>query len=139
MSATVSKRKKYVREVSASWWKKNNFYKLYIAREATAIPSLWFSIVLLYGVISLIPAVQFHDFLRFESFIHFLQNPIVVILNIIALGASILNTVTYFNMTPKVLNIVVGNEKLNPKIITGGLWAVTAIVSVLAIVLLYWN
>ncbi len=53
MTATTSKRKKYVREMKPTWWKKLDFYKLYIAREATAIPTLWFCLVLLYGVISL--------------------------------------------------------------------------------------
>ena len=139
MSVTMSKRKKYVREVKASWWKRNNFYKLYIAREATAIPSLWFSLILLYGVMSLVPLIHDGNIVAFNNFVGFLQNPIVVIINIISLAASLLNTVTYYNMTPKVLNIIAGNEKLNPKIITGGLWVATAVVSILAIVLLYWN
>lgn len=53
MTTVTSKRRRYVREVKATWWKKLDFYKLYIMREATAIPSLWFSLVLLYGVICL--------------------------------------------------------------------------------------
>lgn len=71
------------------------------------------------------------------SFIHFLQNPIVVVLNIVALGASILHTITYYVMTPKVLNIIVKNERINPKVITLGLWAVTAVVSLVILVLMY--
>ncbi len=148
MTEPTTKRKRYVREVKASWWKKNGFYKLYIVREMTAIPTLWFSLVLLYGVICIAQAgiatghtnngFSFDVFMQaFGSFVTFLQNPIVVILNIITLGAAILNTFTYFNMTPKVMNIVVGDSKLNPMVITALLWVITIIVSIVALVLLY--
>lgn len=130
MTTAASKRKKYVREMKPTWWKKLDFYKLYIAREATAIPTLWFCLVLLYGVICL-------GSNEINNFIGFLQNPLVVILNIITLGAMFLNTVTYYVMTPKVLNIIVKNERINPKIITLGLWAATAFVSLLILVLMY--
>lgn len=133
MTTEASKRKKYVREVKPSWWKKLDFYKLYIAREATAIPTLWFCLVLLYGVICLAGGVADVK----ENFIPFLQNPIVVILNIITLAAVLLNTVTYYFMTPKVLNIVTNNQRINPNIITGALWGVTAFVSLIILILMY--
>lgn len=131
MTATTSKRKKYVREVKPTWWKKLDFYKLYIAREATALPTLWFCLILFYGVVCLGNGSFKADF------IPFLQNPIVVILNIITLAAMLLNTVTYYFMTPKVLNIIVKNERINPNIITLGLWAATTVASVLILVLMY--
>lgn len=131
MTTTTSKRKKYVREIKPTWWKKLDFYKLYIAREATAIPTLWFCLVLLYGVISL------GNLESFGNFIAFLKNPIVIILNIITLGAMLLNTVTYYVMTPKVLNIIVKNERINPNIITAALWAITGLVSVIILVFMY--
>ncbi|SPY32321.1 fumarate reductase subunit FrdC [Pasteurella canis] len=131
MTATTSKRKKYVREMKPTWWKKLDFYKLYIAREATAIPTLWFCLVLLYGVISL------GDLESFANFVSFLKNPIVIILNIITLGAMLLNTVTYYVMTPKVLNIIVKSERINPKIITTALWAVTGLISLVILVFMY--
>lgn len=131
MTTITSKRKKYVREMTPTWWKKLDFYKLYIAREATAVPTLWFCLVLLYGVISL------NSLSGIESFISFLQNPLVVILNIISLAAMLLNTVTYYVMTPKVLNIIVKSERINPKIITGALWAVTILASLVILIFMY--
>ena len=53
MSVTVSKRKKYVRPMTATWWQKLDFYKAYMVREATSIFAVWFCIVLLYGVLCL--------------------------------------------------------------------------------------
>lgn len=74
-------------------------------REATAIPSLWFSLVLLYGVICL----GQKDGLQ-SDFILLCKNPIVIILNIIALAAAILNTVTYFFHDAKSAKYRVQNE-----------------------------
>ncbi len=132
---SLSKRKPYVREMTASWWKKNPFYKLYIVRESTALFSIWFSLILLYGTICLTRSTNF--LIGYSEFVSFLQNPLVVILNIVALGAALLNTVTYFNMTPKVMNLIVKGEKLNPKVVTGALWVVTAIVSFFALLFLF--
>ena len=110
MSVTVSKRKKYVRPMTATWWQKLDFYKAYMVREATSIFAVWFCIVLLYGVLCLasnpVPGLGIIDF------ISFLRNPIVVILNIITLIATLYHTATYFVMTPKVMNIIVKNERL---------------------------
>ena len=39
MTTTVSKRKKYVREMTPTWWKSWGFYKFYMLREATAFRS----------------------------------------------------------------------------------------------------
>ena len=135
MSVTVSKRKKYVRPMTATWWQKLDFYKAYMVREATSIFAVWFCIVLLYGVLCLarnpVPG------LGIIAFIGFLRNPIVVILNIITLIATLYHTATYFVMTPKVMNIIVKNERLPHHVLRNALWAVTAVISVIALILVY--
>ncbi|WP_118784917.1 fumarate reductase subunit FrdC [Haemophilus haemolyticus] len=135
MSVTVSKRKKYVRPMTATWWQKLDFYKAYMLREATSIFAVWFCIVLLYGVLCL--ASNPMPGLGILSFIEFLRNPIVVFLNIITLIATLYHTVTYFLMTPKVMNIIVKNERLPHTVVRNALWAVTVLVSVIALVLVY--
>ena len=113
MTTTVSKRKKYVREITPTWWKSWDFYKFYMLREATAVPTVWFSLVLLYGVICLGKADGF-----VMSFIPFLQNPLVVILNIISLAALLLHAVTLFDMTGEVMS---GTTGLPAKLIKNAL------------------
>ncbi len=49
----TTKRKPYVREMSSNWWQQIGFYRFYVIREATAIPQIWFSLVVLYGLFSL--------------------------------------------------------------------------------------
>ena len=135
MSVTASKRKKYVRPMTVTWWQKLDFYKAYMLREATSIFAVWFCIVLLYGVLCLVSNPM--PGLGILSFIEFLRNPIVVFLNIITLIATLYHTVTYFLMTPKVMNIIVKNERLPHRVVRNALWAVTALVSVIALVLVY--
>ena len=135
MSVTVSKRKKYVRPMTATWWQKLDFYKAYMVREATSIFAVWFCIVLLYGVLCL--ASNPVPDLGIVDFIGFLRNPIVVFLNIITLIATLYHTATYFVMTPKVMNIIVKNERLPHHLLRNALWAVTAVISVIALILVY--
>lgn len=129
MTATTSKRKKYVREVKPTWWKRLDFYKFYVLRESTSVPTVWFCMVLLYGLISLGKGTFATDF------VSFLQNPLVVILNIITLGAVLLNSFTFFNMAPQMMNIVVKDERIDTKLVSRIFWGITALVSLLALIL----
>ncbi|KOE65262.1 fumarate reductase subunit FrdC [Aggregatibacter actinomycetemcomitans] len=129
MTTTATKRKKYVREIPPTWWKSWDFYKFYMVREATALPTVWFSLVLLYGVICLGKADGF-----IASFIPFLQNPIVVILNIISLAALLLHAVTLFDMTGEVMS---GSTGLPPTLIKNALRGLFVAVTVLALVLVF--
>ena len=129
MTTTVSKRKKYVREITPTWWKSWDFYKFYMLREATAVPTVWFSLVWLYGVICFGKADGF-----VMDFIPFLQNPIVVILNIISLAALLLHAVTLFDMTGEVMS---GTTGLPAKLIKNALRGAFVAVTVLALVLVF--
>ena len=113
----TTKRKAYVREVKPTWWTKVGFYKFYMVREATAIPTVWFCLVLLYGVISLG------------------NGPIVIILNLVSLAAMLLHAATLFIMTPQVLGIMVKGEKL--PVATGAkiMWGITAVISIIVLAL----
>lgn len=129
MTTVASKRKKYVREVTPTWWKRLDFYKFYVLRESTAVPTIWFCLELFYGLVCL-------GNNTFESsFVSFLQNPLVVVLNIITLGAVLLNSLTFFNMAPQMMNIIVKNERINVKLVSQVFWGITAVVSLLVLIL----
>lgn len=129
MTTVASKRKKYVREVKPTWWKKLDFYKFYVLRESTAVPTIWFCLVLFYGLICL-----GNDTFA-TTFVGFLQNPLVVILNIITLGAVLLNSFTFFGMAPQMMNVIVKNERIDIKLVSRIFWGITAVVSLLALIL----
>ncbi|QBQ63998.1 fumarate reductase subunit FrdC [Actinobacillus indolicus] len=130
MTTAASKRKKYVREIKPTWWKKLDFYKFYVLRESTAVPTIWFCLVLFYGLACLGKENGF-----VENFIPFLQNPLVVILNIITLGAVLLNSFTFFGMAPQMMNVIVKNERIDVKLVSRVFWGITAFVSLLALIL----
>lgn len=129
MTELASKRKKYVREMTATWWKQLDFYKLYMVREATAVPTVWFCLVLLYGIIC---AASENGIAT--SFVPFLQNPLVVILNIISLGALVYHAITLFTMTGEVMSGVVG---VKSSLITTAFRALCIALSIFTLILAF--
>ncbi len=125
----TTKRKAYVREMNADWWTKLGFYKAYMVREATAIPTVWFCLVLLYGLISLGNGTFATDFLTF------LKNPLIVIFNLVSLVAMLYHAKTLFIMTPQVLDIMVKGEKLPVEKGAKIMWGITAVISVIVLAL----
>lgn len=125
----TTKRKAYVREMNANWWTKLGFYKAYMVREATAIPTVWFCLVLLYGLISLGNGTFATDFLTF------LKNPLIVIFNLVSLVAMLYHAKTLFIMTPQVLDIMVKGEKLPVETGTKVMWGITAVITVIVLAL----
>lgn len=131
----TTKRKPYVRPMTSTWWKKLPFYRFYMLREGTAVPAVWFSIELIFGLF----VAQTTAAESWMGFVGFLQNPVVVILNLITLAAALLHTKTWFELAPKAANIIVKDEKMGPEPIIKGLWVVTAVVTVVILyVALFW-
>ncbi|HAZ53955.1 MAG TPA: fumarate reductase subunit FrdC [Franconibacter helveticus] len=130
----TTKRKPYVRTMTPTWWQKLGFYRFYMLREGTSVPTVWFSIVLICGLFSLKNGPD-----SWAAFTSFLQNPVVVILNLITLAAALLHTKTWFELAPKAANIIIKDEKLGPEPIIKGLWVVTVVVTaVVLFVALFW-
>ncbi|KLU14156.1 MULTISPECIES: fumarate reductase subunit FrdC [Xenorhabdus] len=121
----TTKRKPYVRGMESNWWRKLGFYRFYMLREGTAIPTVWFSVLILYGLFALKDGPE-----SWAGFVSFLQNPWVLLINIITLLATLLHTKTWFELAPKALNIIVKNEKMPPEPIIKLLWAITIIATV---------
>ncbi|KPD04125.1 fumarate reductase subunit FrdC [Moellerella wisconsensis] len=129
----TTKRKPYVREMKSDWWQKLGFYRFYIMRESTSVLQVWFSILVLFGIFALKDGPQ-----SWDSFVGFLHNPIVLIINIVALAATLLHTSTWFKLAPKAVCIVVKDKKMSEEPIVKGFWALTILVNIiiLAIALL---
>lgn len=130
----TTKRKAYVRPVPSNWWQQLPFYRFYMLREGTAVPTVWFSLLLIYGLFALKHGPE-----TWAGFVGFLQNPIVVVLNIITLAAALLHTKTWFELAPKAASIIVKGEKMGPGPVIRALWAVTIIATaVILFIALYW-
>lgn len=130
----TTKRKPYVRSMTSTWWKKLPFYRFYMLREGTAVPAVWFSIELIFGLFALKNGPE-----SWAGFVDFLQNPVIVIINLITLAAALLHTKTWFELAPKAANIIVKDEKMGPEPIIKSLWAVTVVATIVILfVALYW-
>ncbi|WP_273802867.1 fumarate reductase subunit FrdC [Providencia rettgeri] len=130
----TTKRKPYVREMKGDWWQKLGFYRFYIMRESTSVLQVWFSILVLYGVFALKSGPE-----SWAGFVGFLSNPIILIINIITLAATLLHTTTWFNLAPKAVSIIVKDKKMSDEPIVKGFWALTIVVTaaILAIALFF--
>ncbi|MBB6116970.1 fumarate reductase subunit C [Rahnella inusitata] len=130
--STGSKRKPYVREMKANWWKSLPFYRFYMLREGTSVPAVWFSLLLLAGVFSLRNGPE-----SWAGFVDFLQNPVVMLINLIALLAALLHTKTWFELAPKASIVIIKDRKMGPEPVIAGFWGVTVVVTlvILAIAL----
>ncbi|EPT7312582.1 fumarate reductase subunit FrdC [Shigella flexneri] len=130
----TTKRKPYVRPMTPTWWKKLPFYRFYMLREGTAVPAVWFSIELIFALFALKNGPE-----AWAGFVDFLQNPVIVIINLITLTAALLHTKTWFELAPKAANIIVKDEKMGPEPIIKSLWAVTVVATIVILfVALYW-
>ncbi|GFH62810.1 MAG: fumarate reductase subunit C [Candidatus Desulfovibrio kirbyi] len=96
----ATKRKPYIREMNSDWWRKLPYYRFYMLRELTAVPAIWFSILLIYGLSALKQGEA-----SFACFVQFLANPIVLLINVVALMAALLQTTTWFTLAPKVVRL----------------------------------
>ncbi|PSU36966.1 fumarate reductase subunit C, partial [Photobacterium frigidiphilum] len=65
----------------------------------------------------------------------FMSNPIVVVLNILALLASLFHAQTFFSMMPQVVPIKIKGKKLDKTIIVLAQWAAVAAISLVVLVL----
>src|SRR5699024_174318 len=130
----TTKRKPYVRPMTATWWKKLPFYRFYMLREGTAVPAVWFSLELIFGLFGLKNGPE-----AWAGLGGFLQNPVIVNINMITLAAALLHTKTWFELAPKAANIIVKDEKMGPEPIIKSLWAVTVVATIVILfVALYW-
>ncbi|MCS3433726.1 fumarate reductase subunit FrdC [Klebsiella sp. BIGb0407] len=130
----TTKRKPYVPPMTSTWWKKLGFYRFYMLREGTSVPTVWFSLLLIYGLFSLKHGPE-----EWAGFVSFLQNPVVLILNIITLAAALLHTKTWFELAPKAAIVIIKDEKMGPEPVIKGLWVVTVLVTcVVLFVALFW-
>ncbi|XNM77278.1 hypothetical protein ACLK19_28085 [Escherichia coli] len=84
----TTKRKPYVRPMTSTWWKKLPFYRFYMLREGTAVPAVWFSIELIFGLFALKNGREAQAGIRRL----FTKPLVIVIINLITLAAALLHT-----------------------------------------------
>jgi len=128
-SLTTSK--DYTRSMSPIWWLKKKTYFLFMVRELSCV------FVGGYALFLLVVATRLDDP---QAFAALLNSPLLIALQIIALPMILYHTVTWLNLTPKVMVVWRGEERVSPILIAGANYVAWFIVSIviLWIASLYW-
>ncbi len=122
--------KEYIRPMPATWWLKRKTYFLFMVRELTCV------FVGGYALFLLMLAMQRDDP---QAFAALLDSRLLIALQIIALPMVLYHSITWFNLTPKVVVLWRGEERVSPILIAGANYVawILASVAVLWIASLY--
>jgi fumarate reductase subunit C len=120
-----SKVKTYNRPVPADWWLKRPAYTKFIVRELSSAFCAGYAIFLA------VMMARAKDEAAFHEFVEGLKSPASIVLHLLVLGFAVYHAVTFFNLTPKVIVLRRGEDKVADSAISGahfGLWAVATLV-----------
>ena len=116
-------REGYRRPIPATWWLQKRSYSLFMLREFTSV------FVGGYAFFLLVLVSRAQDPASFAPFYEALMSPLSIVLHLLALAMVLYHTVTWLNLTPKVVIVWRGEQKLAPFVIAGAhylLWLVTS-------------
>jgi fumarate reductase subunit C len=106
--------KPYVRSIPKTWWLRHGSYLLFMIREFTSVFIAGYCIFLLIFVYKLNQGPE-----AYRGIIDFLSNPLSIVLHIATLIFAVYHSVTWFNLTPQVLVLRIGEEKIPAFLISG--------------------
>lgn len=106
--------KTYRSRMSTYWWLDRRPYLKFILRELSSVSVAWFVIVTLIQIYALKQSAE-----SYAAFQDWLRNPIVIVLNIIALFFVIFHTITWFNLAPKAMAVRMGGKRVPNVMIAG--------------------
>lgn len=127
----MSLRKPYQQPLAAGWWLKRTAYLLYMLRESTSILIGLFCIELWLALLSLARGES-----SWNHFITIIQQPVLLIINSLILIGILWHMWTWFQLTPKTLNLTWRGKPLAASTIKAGHYIATALISLVVITIL---
>lgn len=116
--------KGYRVRMSTYWWLGRGPYLKFILRELSSIFVAWFVIETLLVISALIDGP-----LAYADFQEFLQNPVVIALNVVSFFFVVFHTVTWFNLAPKAMAVRLGGKRVPGILIAGPQYVAWLVVS----------
>ncbi|MDA2926894.1 fumarate reductase subunit C [Acidobacteria bacterium AH-259-G07] len=108
----------YHRPVPKTWWLKRRAYFLFMIRELTSVFAAAYCAFLLVFIYKLGEGAQ-----AYASMIDLMQSPSSIVLHCVTLTFVLYHTITWFNLTPKIMVLRVGEERVPPLVIAGTIYA----------------
>ena len=100
-------RERYQTPLPWSWFTQRRSYRLFMAREAT---SVFLAGYLVYLIVWIYRIGQGPEGLA--AAIGSARSPFTVALHIVALAAALYHSITWFNLTPKIMPLYIGEDRL---------------------------
>lgn len=120
--------KLYHRPFPNTWWLRRLPYFLFMIREITAVFVAAYSVFLLLFVYKVSESAE-----AYELMIRWLKSPTLIALHLVVLVFVVYHSITWLNLTPKILVLRIGEFQIPPLLIMGahyGGWlAVSAILA----------
>lgn len=130
----MSTRKPYVRPM-AGWWLKNPVYVRYILRESTAVFVGIYAVILLVGLLRLSSGEA-----AWNNWLIAMQSPGAILFHVVALGAAVYHSVTWFSVAPKVMPpLIINGEKVPVAKIVTGQYIFAGIIYLVLLGLILWG
>ena len=104
----------YHRIVPNTWWLQRRPYILFMIRELTSVFVAGYCIFLLVLVYKLTQGADVYG-----NFMSAMKSPISVVLHLITLVFVLYHTITWFNLTPKILVVYRGEERIPQGLVAG--------------------
>ena len=120
----------YHRPVSNTWWLKRKPYILFMIRELTSVFVAGYCIFLLVLVYKLTQGAD-----AYGNFMAALKSPISVSLHLITLVFVLYHTITWFNLTPKILVLYRGEDRIPQGLVAATFYAGWVVVSIIVTLL----
>ena len=115
----------YRPHVSVYWWLGEWHYLKFILREISSVFVAWFVILTLAQLWALRSGPE--SYARFQ---HWVQNPVVIAVNVISLFFVVFHSVTWFNLAPKAMAVRVRGKRLPDILLSAPNYAMWAVLSV---------
>ena len=116
------------------WWRRDPFFIRYMAREATALAVLCYSIILAVGVVRLAQGEA-----AWNAWLAALRSPFSIVLHLVILGAMVIHAQSWFEIMPKTMPMLfVGGKRVAQSTIMRAGWAAAVAATVTLIAIAWW-
>lgn len=123
--------KQYVRPVPALWWTKRPSYVWFMLRELSS------GFLAGYAVFLLVLLARTKDQVALHNSLEALKSPLSIALHAVVLFFALLNTITTFNLTPKMLVAQKGEERVPDRQISTLHYLAWAVVSLILFLVIF--
>ncbi len=116
----------YHRPMPAAWWLRNRAYFLFMVRELTSVFIAAYAILLLLLLYELRLGRE-----AYEEYLGLLRAPGMLVFHLVVLAAALYHAITWINITPKVIVVRRGEQRIPATVIAGVNYAAWIVISAL--------